>query len=371
MEEGKPQRERADCGAMYGPREQEAIAETARTGVLPFARDVIAAREDAFDRAIVRADLAKIVATLKTMRGHGEPPVDPLGPVGEDLPVPPTLYMCGDFGRDTVLCASLLPDGSGWSVHRHDPRQSVGPRHVGVAGMPWCTYCRGILADPPEECGGCVPWRAAEEPTHSTNADPWRHPIGVAWTWTHAEMEDYNIALRRASVHSYSDIVNRRTVRQTVWGIDVSFRAYGGTDPGTEEHYTLHSSTDLWAARVMRRLVGHDPYTYCTRESDTPPVPLDAHACVVDLAEARAAAGRLAFVAEANQAHVDWGRAGPDFGAWGAWSLLRGWITAVEALLRDQTFYLGRVAPYEARLIEAATGGLVSSDGAHPTAVDP
>nr|UMO79215.1 hypothetical protein [Pandoravirus belohorizontensis] len=356
---------------MYGPREQEAIAEAGRTGLLPFARDVIAAREDAFDRAIVRADLAKIVATLTAMRGHGEPPVDPLGPVGEDLPVPPTLHMWGDFGRDTALCASLLPDGSGWSVYRHDPRHSVATRHVGVAGMPWCDHCGGILADPPEECGGCAPWRAVEEPTHSTNADPWRHPIGVAWTWTHAEMEDYNMALRRASVHSYWDITNRRAVRQTTWGIEVSFRTHDSADSYMGEHYTLHSSADLWAARVVRRLVGHNPYAYCTRESGTPPVPLDVHACVADLAEARAAAERLGFAAEANQAHVDWGRDRPDFGAWGAWSLLRGWIAAVEALLRDQTFYLGRVAPYEARLIEAASRGLVSSDGPHPAVVDP
>ncbi|BCU03165.1 hypothetical protein [Pandoravirus japonicus] len=356
---------------MYGPREQEAIAETARTGVLPFARDVIAAREDAFDRAIVRADLAEIVATLKAMRCHGEPPVDPLGPVGEDLPVPPTLHMWGDFGRDTVLCASLLPDGSGWSVHRHDPWRAVEQRHIGIVGMPWCGHCDGILSDPPQECGGCVPWRAVEEPTHSTNADPWRHPIGVAWTWTHGEMEDYNIALRRASVHSYSDIVNRRTVRHTAWGTEVSFRACEGTDPCLEGRCALCSSADLWAARVVRRLVGHHPYAHCTRESDTPPAPLDAHACVVHLAEARAAAERLAFAAEANRAHVDWGRTGPDFGAWGAWSLLRGWIAAVEALLRDQTFYLGRVAPYEARLIEAASRGLVSSGGVPLGAIGP
>ncbi|AVK74450.1 hypothetical protein pqer_cds_28 [Pandoravirus quercus] len=357
------EKKRTDRDAMYGPREREAIAEAARTGVLPFARDVIAAREDAFDRAIVRADLAKIVAVLKAMHGHGDAPADPLGPVGDGLPVPPTLRMRGDFGRDATLCASLLPDGSGWSVYRYDPQQVVEERYVGIAGMPWCTYCDGIRSDPPQECGGCAPWRAAEEPTHSTNADPWRHPIGVAWTWTHAEMEDYNMALRRASVHSYSYVINRRTVRQTVWGIEVSFRFYDGTNPDEEECcYTLHSSTDLWAARVVRRLVGHNPHAHCTRESDATMTPLDAHACVVDLAEARAAAERLAFVAEANRAHVDWGRAGPDFGAWSAWSLLRGWIAAVEALLRDKTFYLGRVAPYEARLIEAASNGLVSAD---------
>ncbi|AGO83394.1 hypothetical protein psal_cds_26 [Pandoravirus salinus] len=351
-----------DRDAAYGPREQEAIAEAARTGVLPFARDAIAAREDTFDRAIVRADLAKMVDSLKAMRGHGEPPADPLGPIGEDLPVPPTLRMHGDFGRDTSLCASLLPNGSGWSVYRYDPKQMVEQRYVGIAGMPWCAYCDGIHSDPPQYCGACAPWRAVGEPTHSTNADPWRHPIGVAWTWTHAEMEDYNMALRRASVCSYSYVINRRTVRQTVWGIEVSFRFYNGTDPDAEECYTFHSSSDLWAARVVRRLVGHNPYAYCTREGDATVTPLDAHACVVDLAEARAAAERLAFAAEANRAHDDWGREQPDFGAWSAWSMLRGWIAAVEALLRDETFYLGRVVPYEARLIEAASNGLVSAD---------
>lgn len=349
---------------MYGPREQEAIAETARTGLLPFARNVIAAQEDAFDRAIVRADLAGIVATLKAMRCHGEPPVDPLGPVGEDLPVPPTLRMSGDFGRNTSLCASLLPDGSGWSDYRWDPEKTVEPRRVGIAGMPWCTYCRGARSDTTNSCGACTVRRATEEPTHSTHADPWRHPIGVAWTWTHAEMEDYNLALCRASVYSYWHASNRRTVRRSGQdGVEVLFHAYRGLHSGVGEHYALRSCTDLWASRVVRRLVAHNPYAYCTRESDdAPPTPSDAHACVVGLAEARAAAERLAFAAEANRAHDDWGREQPDFGVWCAWSLLRGWIVAIEALLRDETFYLRRVAPYEARLVEVASNGLVSAE---------
>lgn len=357
---------------MYGPREQEAIAEAARTGVLPFARDAVAAREDAFDRAVVRADLAKMVDILKAMPGHGEPPADPLGPVGEDLPVPPTLRMRGDFGHGTSLCASLLPDGSGWSVYRYE-HAAVKSRDIAVTGMPWCLHCRktpltsssssSSSGSPPQECGACAAWSATEEPTHSTNADPWRHPIGVAWTWTHAEMEDYNLALRRASVHSSWHASNWRCVRQYGDCTDVSFSTWYRGDPDVKEHHTLHSFTDLWASRVVRRLVGHNPYIHSTRENEVAPaVPLDAHACVVDLAEARAAAERLAFAAEANRAHVDWGREQPDFGVWCAWSLLRGWIAAVEALLRDETFYLGRVAPYEARLIEATSNGLVSAN---------
>lgn len=39
---------------------------------------------------------------------------------------------------------------------------------------------------------------------------------------------------------------------------------------------------------------------------------------------------------------------------------LAGWIAAVESLLRNRAFYLGQVAPYEARLIEAASQGVVS-----------
>jgi hypothetical protein len=55
-------------------------------------------------------------------------------------------------------------------------------------------------------------------------------------------------------------------------------------------------------------------------------------------------------------------RASPDFGLWSLWSLLRGRISPIEALMADRAFYLGRVAPYEARLIEAVSGGLVSAD---------
>ncbi|WBR14743.1 hypothetical protein pkur_cds_569 [Pandoravirus kuranda] len=345
----------------HGGRAQEALDQAARTGVLPYTPEATSAREDAFDRAIVRSEMAALVDRMKTMRGHGLAPSDPLGPIGRRSPIPPTLKMAVHWGRSTVLCASLLPDGSGWSVYRCDPGSSVEPRHVGLVGMPWCEYCRDT---PPSECcGACEPYRGSTEPpspTDSASADPWRWPIGTTWTWTHAQMEDHQLALRRAAAHSFWCVSTRRTVRALGDGVDVHFARYKGDDPDAE-HYQLHSLSDVWASHIVNALVCHNPYAYSTKmAADGAVEPIDAHACVVRLAEARAAAKRLAFAVEAHRHDMDHGRDQHDPGVRCAWSLLCGWIAAVEGLLRNETFYLGHVAPYEAQLLEAASGGLVS-----------
>lgn len=330
--------------------------------MLPYTPQAIAMQEDTFDRAIVRSEMAALVAEMKAMRGHGLAPSEPLGPIGKRLPIPPTLKMDAHWGRSASLCASLLPDGLGWSVYRCDSRSSIKACHVGLVGMPWCEYCQET---PPDRCAACKPRRGSTEPpapTDPASADPWRWPIGVAWTWTHAQMEDHRLALRRASAHSASRVLTWRTVRRLDDGIDVHFARYKGDDP-SGERYQLHSLSDLWASHIVDALVGHNPYRYSTATAgDGTMQHIDAYACVVGLAKARAAADRLAFAVEAHGHDMDWGRDQHDPGVRCAWSLLRGWIAAVEALLRNEAFYMTHVAPYEAQLLEAASGGIVSAE---------
>nr|UMO80038.1 hypothetical protein [Pandoravirus aubagnensis] len=353
---------------MCDQRQRAAIDEAARTGRLPFANDAVAAREDAHDRAIVRREMAKLVVRMRAMDGHGLPPSDPLGPPGNRASVPPTLQMHVHWGRSAFLCASLLPDGSGWSVYRCDPKTPVKPHHVGLVGMPWCDHCRGV----PSGCAACTPYAGATEPpapTDSASADPWRWPIGVAWTWTHDQMEDHQLALRRAACFSYSTVSTSRRVRRTDAGVAVSFCAYQGGGDNKIEYYRLHSLMDLWASRLACTLTGHCPYRNSTEQRHDnvdgvdcePLTPIDAHACVVGLAEARAAVDRLAFSVRAYSHDMNWGRDTCESGARCAWSLLCGWIAAVEALLRNEAFYLTHVAPYEVSLLEAASGGLISA----------
>nr|UDO47937.1 hypothetical protein [Pandoravirus massiliensis] len=348
---------------MFSARQQETIDEAARTGRVPFASDVIAAQEDAFDRAIVRQEMTQLVADMRAMPGHGLAPCDPSGLLSESAAIPPTVQIKVHWGRSAFLCASLLPDGSGWSVYRCDPDVAVKPHQVGLVGAPQCEYCQRESTD----CRACRPYQGSTEPpapTDPASADPWRWPIGVAWIWTHDQMEDHQLAFRRAAIHSHSYIFTRRRVYHADGGTKVSFYRHKEKD-NESERYCLYSFTGLWASHTVRKLVGHDPYRNSTRRDDSiadATAPIDAHACVVGLAEAHMAADRLAFAVNAYAHDMDYGRDhSRDHGMRCAWSLLRGWIAAVEALLRNEPFYLAHVAPYEARLIEAASGGLISA----------
>nr|UMO79231.1 hypothetical protein [Pandoravirus aubagnensis] len=338
------------------PREQEAIEEARATGVPPFAREAIERCEEAHDRSVARSLLEQLIESdEKYVAEHGprpDPP-EPLGPAGTDMPTP-TLYDVGlSFADYADLRACLTPDGSAWSVYRTDTDRWVRQRDVGVSGNPWCpaTGC------PESRCKNCrliLAAIAVDEPTHPARAIPHRWPIGARWTWTHAQMQDHMVARLRHEPDFMVETSRTRTVEADGrGGVSVTYPGGDTWDGGEGDAWYMHVAervTDGWAD-------GGGPQ-------------LRAHDCVVGLAQARHALARLNFAVRHWRLNVEVHRLqGPcysDAYVKGGARLRRcrdrlaGWIAAVESLLRNRAFYLGQVAPYEARLIEAASQGVVS-----------
>lgn len=360
---------------VWDARHRAALDEAARTGVMPYAQKAILAREDAFDRAVVRSLMGAIKSWMPSpaCANHAsmEPP-DPLGPLGERTPIAPTL--CIQHGaHGSGFCASLLADGTGWSVYRIDPQWAVPTDRVGQC----------VFAGPQIECamcfradGGCLycnPWPAATEPPAPIDRgsiDPQRWPIGISWTWTHAEMEDRQVAL----LQSRCSIFHRTALHRTVRGTHNTRKVILHGSPINDRHqHGVYISKASWAFCVAKRLTGK------RRADDEPPSApeigtagngttvrhcrtptrthkaLTAHDCTVGLAEARAALDRLKYME--HLCHVtddsDHSLLCRKVGA------LKGWIVAVDALLSGGMFYPTTVAPYEVALLGALTHGLV------------
>lgn len=339
------------------PREQEAIKEARATGVPPFAREAIERCEEAHDRSVVSWLLEQLIESdEKYVAEHGarpDPP-EPLGPAGTDMATP-TLYDVGfSFADYADLRACLTPDGLAWSVYRTDPERWVRPRDVGVAGNPWCP----VAGCPESRCKNCrliLAAVAVNDPTDPSCAIPHRWPIGVRWTWTHTQMQDHMIARLRHEPDFMVETSRTRTVEANGrGGIRVTYTGGDTWDGGMG---------DAWYVGVAERVA--DGW------ADGGGPQLRAHDCVVGLAQARHALARLDFVVRHWRLNVaEHSEQGPCYsGTYLRCSKqlrrrrdrLAGWVAAVESLLRNRAFYLGQVAPYEARLIEAASQGVVSA----------
>ncbi|BCU02862.1 hypothetical protein [Pandoravirus japonicus] len=338
------------------PRQQATIDEVRATGMLPYTREAIARREDAHDRAVARNLLEYLVdACKKASLDAGGAPLplpDPLGPVGHAVAVPYLFDVASSPVDGAEVRACLAPDGVTWSAYRTDPRRLVTPRHVGMAGNPWCA----APACPQTRCKSCALILAAvgvNDPTDPARAIAHRWPIGVRWTWTHAQMEDQMIARLRYEPDFMVEATTTRTVKpKGPRGVKVTHGTGSVWDGGEDE---------AWYALIAENAV---------RDwGDGAGPALAAHDCVVGLAEARHALSRLDFAVRHWRlcAYGGASNAFDDFDLKRHGKLrarregLRGWIGAVEALLRNRTFYLEKVAPYEARLVEAASGGIVST----------
>ncbi|AVK75387.1 hypothetical protein pqer_cds_965 [Pandoravirus quercus] len=337
------------------PREQVTINEVRATGMLPYTREAIVRREDAHDRAVVRNLMPYIVDDCKKNAlgadGASLPPPEPLGPAGRDVIVPYLFDVASSLVDGAEVRVCLAPDGVTWSAYRTDPQRLVQPSHVGMAGNPWC-------ADPdcPEtRCKSCTLILAAvgvNDSTDPARAIPHRWPIGVRWTWTHAQMEDQMIARLRYEPNFMVETTTTRTVKlKGSQGVKVTHGEGGMWNGGEDE---------AWYVMVAQNAV---------RDWGSGGGPaLAAHDCVVGLAEARHALLRLDFAVRHWRLNARGGMTNPDYFGLKDYAKLRarreglrGWIGAVEALLRNRTFYLSKVAPYEARLIEAASSGVVSA----------
>lgn len=337
------------------PREAATIDEVRATGTLPYTREAIARREDAHDRAVVRDLMEYLVDACKKASlgtdGAPLPPPEPLGPVGRGVAVPYLFDVAMSAVDGAEVRACLAPDGVTWSAYRTDPRRLVVPRHVGMAGNPWCA----TPACPQTRCKPCVLILAAvgvNDPTDPARAIPHRWPIGVRWTWTHAQMEDQMIARLRYEPDFMVEATTTRTVKSKgPRGVKVTHGTGSLWDGGGDE---------AWYVVVAQNAV---------RDwGDGTGPALAAHDCVVGLAEARHALSRLDFAVRHRRFNACGSASNFDefdlkrYGKLRARREgLRGWIGAVEALLRNRAFYLEKVAPYEARLIEAASGGIVSA----------
>ncbi|AGO85369.1 hypothetical protein psal_cds_1128 [Pandoravirus salinus] len=337
------------------PREQETIDEVRATGVLPYAREAIARREDAHDRAVVRNLIECLVDACKEKAtdADGTPlsPPEPLGPVGSDVVVPYLFDVALSFADSAEVRACLAPDGVTWSAYRADPWHSIKPSYVGMAGNPWCTY----PGCPETRCKSCTLILAAvgvNDPTDPARAIAHRWPIGVRWTWTHAQMEDQMIARLRYRPDFMVETSTMRTVTsKPAQGVNVMHGTGDMWDGGQDE---------AWYVAVAQR---------ATRDwGDGGGPALAAHDCVVGLAEARHALSRLEFAVRHWRLDAHGTVVAPsdiDVKRYAKLRArregLRGWIGAVEALLRNRAFYLEKVAPYETRLIEAASSGMVST----------
>lgn len=349
------QRRTADTNA--DPRKQAAIDEARRTGVPPFAREAIARREDAYDRASVRDLFDSLIDDCKAHAlgadGKSLLPPEPLGPVGRNLPTPLLIDVGYSFVDHAEVRACLAPDGASWSLYRTDPQRVIGSSHVGAAGDRWCTV-PGCPEARCKSCGLILAAMGVTDPTDPARATPYRWPIGVRWTWTHAQMEDHLVARLRYEPDFVVDTSTTRTVESKgALGVKVEHGTSGMWDGG---------NGDAWYVTVAERVVrdwggGGGPA-------------LGAHDCVVGLAEARYALERCNFAVRhwrLNAAGRGFEPAAGDLEQRRRAKLrarregLRGWINAVESLVRNPAFYLAEVAPYEARLIEAASGGLVSA----------
>ncbi|AGO83081.1 hypothetical protein pdul_cds_863 [Pandoravirus dulcis] len=337
------------------PREQAIIDEVRATGTLPYTREAIARREDVHDRAVVRHLMGYLVDACKkaALGADGAPlaPPEPLGPVGRGVVVPYLIDVASSPVDGAEVRACLAPDGVAWSAYRADPQRLVTPRHVGMAGNPWCA----TPACPETRCKSCTLILGAvgvNDPTDPARAIPHRWPIGVRWTWTHAQMEDQMIARLRYEPDFMVEATTTRTVKSKgPQGTKVTHDAGSTWDGGEDE---------AWYAVIAENAV---------RDwGDGTGPALAAHDCVVGLAEARHALSRLDFVV--RHWRLNCGSALNNFDDFDLKRYaklrarregLRGWIGAVEALLRNRAFYLKKVAPYEARLIEAASSGIVSA----------
>ncbi|AVK77378.1 hypothetical protein pmac_cds_690 [Pandoravirus macleodensis] len=370
----------ATASNVWDAQHRAALDEAARTGIMPYAPEAISAREDAFDRALVRSVLAAVASWMSSPACEDHVSIklsDPLGPLGDHMPIAPTLWIECDM-RGSGFCASRLADGTGWYVYRIDPQWAVPMDRVGqcvFAGpQPMCAMCFQVDGG----CMYCNPWPAATEPPAPTDPgsmDPQRWPIGVAWTWTHAEMEDRQVALLRSLCSICYCVALHRTVRGTDNARKVTLHTSRPVnDLGRRGIYISKAS---WAFCVAARLVGKasdqrnvpcasiasskiDPDNDGTFVRDgCRPIrvrrPLTAHDCTVGLAEARTALDRLKYMERLCCSTDNSGR--PllcrKVGA------LKGWITAVDALLSGGVFYPATVAPYEAALLNALTHGLV------------
>ncbi|AVK76297.1 hypothetical protein pneo_cds_690 [Pandoravirus neocaledonia] len=359
----------------WDAQHQAGLEEAARTGIMPYAGEAISAREDAFDRAVVRFAMSAIESWMASpaCADHAtmQPP-DPLGPLGDRTPIPPTLCI-QHSARDAGFCASLLPDGTGCYVYRFDPHWAVPMDRVGQCAFagpqPLCAMCFQVGGG----CLYCNPWPAATEPPARTDpgsVDPQRWPIGVLWTWTHAEMEDRQVAILRClgSVCYYAAL--HRTVR----GTDTARKVTLHTSPIDDHHrHGVCISSASWAFCVAKRLAGkrrngdgssstsettlvkNDVTVRYCRTPMRAQTALTAHDCTIGLAEARAALDRLKYME--RLCHItdssDHTTICRKLGA------LKGWIAAVDALLSAGVFYPAIVAPYEAALLGALTHGLV------------
>nr|UDO47206.1 hypothetical protein [Pandoravirus massiliensis] len=339
------------------PREQEAIEEARATGIPPFAREAVEQCEEVYDRSVVRSLLDQLIESdqkfAKENGGRPEPP-EPLGPVGINMATP-TLYEIGfSFADNANLRACLTPDGLAWSVYRTDPQRWVRPHDVGATGNPWCPV-EGCRERSCKNCRLIADAIATDDPTDPARSIPHRWPIGVRWTWTHAQMEDHMMARLRHEPDFMVDTSRARTVQTDgQGGIRVG---HGGGD--TWEG----GSDDAWYITVAERF-------NCKWDCGRGPQ-LRAHDCVVGLAQAQHALTRLNFAVRHwrlnMEEHVYSGPCYSDTYLKCDRRLRRrrdhlvGWIAAVESLLRNRAFYLSEVMPYEARLIEAASYGAVSS----------
>lgn len=340
------------------PRQRAAIEETLATGVPPYAPEAVAAREDAHDRATARSMLAELTRESLQHAHSGARPPEPLGPIDIAAPTAVVFSIGSRLVGGADLWACLLPDRTAWSVYRCDTDQWIIPSYVGLTGCPWCRACasssrsaNGDAARPRKPCDDCRPIEGLTEPPERVDpasADPYRWPIGVRWTWTHAEMEDYLVGCIRIDHYYTFDVARMRTVRSD---------GAGGVVVTHDRSVTWqYDNRDLWAFALARRLTKESP--------DGAGAVIGVHDAVVGLAEARHAVERLAFVTR-REAAISYDPMMGDEGHCRAIKheqRLRGWIGAVEALLRNRRFYLDQVLPYEARLIEAASRGLVSAD---------